>query len=563
VSTPPDRQDVAESPAPAIDRRRYRRVLGFFARAFLRVLWSDFALRLPILRVLRTEPIPRWTAIARRYRALAVDLGGVLIKLGQYLSTRVDILPIEVTRELSGLQDEVPAHDLAAITVQIEEDFGRPLGEIFVEFSAEALGAASLAQAHAARLTDGQPVVVKVLRPGIEVLVETDLKAIGRAIHWLKWWGFVRRRIDLDWVEEEFSTTTRRELDLRLEAANVERFAEMFRDDPEVLVPKVFWEVTARRTLTEENVAGIKMGDLEEMRRQGLETAVVARKLYQLYMEQIFTHHFVHADPHPGNLFVHPIKSSDGSPPGVQIAFVDFGMMAEIPPRLRAALRLFLIGLGGRDAAKVVQALRDGGYLLPGADLVQLEEAVESVFDRFWGLELGRFSRLVMQEMGPMWKEFGRLLLETPIQLQVDLMFTGRAIELLSGLVTSLDDDFNPWQEVAPFAERLAAEAAQKGWPLQAAQILERVQTLADLPFDLGRVAGLARRGRLTVRSSLAPDARKELQRLGNTADRLGTTVLAAAALVAGAILYGEFAPLGLGLMGTAVFLAVLGRLRG
>jgi len=313
------REPTDAPPAPTIDRRRYRRVLGFFGRAFLRILWSDLVLKLPALRVLRSAPIPRWTAIARRYRALAVDLGGVLIKLGQYLSTRVDIFPIEVTRELSGLQDEVPAHHLAAITLQIEEEFGRPLDEIFVEFSAEALGAASLAQAHAARLLDGRPVVVKVLRPGIEVLVETDLKAIGRAIHWLKWWGFVRRRIDLDWVEKEFSTTTRRELDLRLEAANVERFAEMFRHDPEVRVPKVFWEVTAQRTLTEENVAGIKMGDLEEMRRQGVETAAVARKLYQLYMEQIFTHHFVHADPHPGNLFVHPIESSDGGPPASRL----------------------------------------------------------------------------------------------------------------------------------------------------------------------------------------------------------------------------------------------------
>lgn len=547
---------------PSIDRRRYRRVMGFFARAFLRVLWSDFVLRLSFLRWLRSDPIPRWTSIARRYRALAVDLGGVLIKLGQYLSTRVDILPIEITRELSGLQDEVPAHDFAAVVEQIEEDFDRPLAELFAEFSEEALGAASLAQAHAAKLQDGRPVVVKVLRPGIEVLVETDLKAIGRAIHWLKWWGFVRRRIDLDWVEEEFSTTTRRELDLRLEAANVERFAEMFRDDPEVRVPKVFWQVTARRTLTEENVAGIKMGDFEEMRRRGIEPTSVARKLYQLYMEQIFTHHFIHADPHPGNLFVHPIESPEGEPPGVQIAFVDFGMMAEIPARLRAALRLFLIGLGGRDASKVVQALRDGGYLLPGADLVQLEEAVELVFDRFWGLDLGRFSRLVMQEMGPMWQEFGRLLLETPIQLQVDLMFTGRAIELLSGLVTGLDDEFNPWQEVAPFAERLAAEAAQKGWPLQAAQILERVRVLAGLPFDLGRVAQLATRGRLTVRGSLAPDARKELQRLGGSVDRLGTTMLAAGALVAGSVLYGETAVLGLGLMGGAVLLALISRLR-
>ena len=557
------------SPTPSdpvtgtIDRRRYLRVLGFFARVFVRVLWSDVVLRVRFLRFLRSDPLPRWIAIARRYRTLAVDLGGVLIKLGQYMSTRVDLLPIEITRELSGLQDEVPPHDFAAIVEQIEEDFGRPLKELFLHLDPEPLGAASLAQAHGAKLLDGRPVVVKVLRPGIEVLVETDLKAIGRAMGWVKWWDSVRRRVDLDWVEEEFSNTTRRELDLRLEAANVERFHEMFADDPGVRIPRVFWEVTAQRTLTEENVAGLKMGDLEAMAESGIRPAAVAKKLHQIYMEQIFTHHFLHADPHPGNLFLHPLETEGEDGRDFQIAFVDFGMMAEIPPRLRSALRLFLIGLGGRDAAKVVQALRDGGYLLPGADLVQLEEAVEAVFDRFWGLELGRFNQLVMQEMGPMWEEFGRLLLETPIQLQVDLMFAGRAIELLSGLVTGLDDDFNPWQEVVPFAERLAAAAAETGWPLQAAQVLERIRMLAGLPTDLARVTELARRGRLTTRTSLAPDARKEIQRLGKSVDRLNTTVLAVGFLLAGVQLYGEAPVLAHGLLGVAGVLAVVGRFRG
>ena len=548
--------DPADIP---IDRRRYLRVLFFFARAFLHIFWNDFLLRRAPLNLLRSEPLPRWIAIARRYRALAVDLGGVLIKLGQYLSTRVDILPVEVARELSGLQDEVPPHDFDRIVAQVEDDFSKPLGELFIEFDREALGAASLAQAHGARLPDGRRVVVKVLRPGIERLVETDLRAVGRAIRWLKWWGFVRRRVDLDWVEEEFAETTRLELDLRLEAANVERFAEMFQDDPQVMVPRVFWEVTARRTLTEENVASLKMADLEGMAEAGIDTREVARTLYRVYMEQIFTHNFVHADPHPGNLFIHP---GDDEVP-FRIAFVDFGMMAEIPTRLRSALRQFLIGLGQRDAAKLVQALRDGGYLLPGADLVTLEEAVEAVFDRFWGLDLGRFNRLVMQEMGPMWQEFGQLLLETPIQLQVDLMFTGRAIELLSGLVTALDQEFNPWAEVVPFAEQLAAASMEAGWPVQAARILERLQALAGLPTDAARVAQMARRGRLTLRYSLAPDARKQATRMVRSVDRLGTQIMAAAALVSGALLYAEVPVAGGVLMGGALLVVIWTRLWG
>ena len=556
----PSGGDLAEPSGPTlIDRRRYLRVLWFFFRAFARVFWNDFFLRLPVLRWFRTAPIPRWSAIAVRYRALAVDLGGVLIKLGQYLSTRVDILPLEVTRELAGLQDEVPPTDFDSIREQIEEDFGRPIHEIFASIDEEPLGAASLAQVHSARLLDGHPVVVKVLRPGIDVLVETDLKAIGQAIRWLRWWRFVRRRIDLDWVDEEFSTTTRKELDLRLEGKNAERFAELFAEDSEVAFPKVFWEVTARRTLTEENVAFIKVDDLETLAENGIEPGAVARVLYRVYMRQIFVHHYVHADPHPGNLFVKPRPPGSDGPP-FQVIFVDFGMMAEIPPRLRTALRQFLIGLGSRDAALVVQSLRDAGYLLPGADLLQLEEAVDAIFDRFWGVDMSRLNNLVVSEAANLWREFGRLLLETPIQLQVDLMFTGRGIELLSGLATGLDNEFNPWAEVVPFAETLASEAAEKGWSAQALFLLEQVRLFAGLPGDVSRVASMAKRGRLTLRTALAPDSRKQLQRIERSVDRLGNSLLAAALLVTGAVLHANDPVLGQTVGGAGVLLGVYAR---
>lgn len=532
---------ATDTTSPKIDRRRFRRIRRFFFFAFLAIFWHDYILKFPVLRLLRSEPIPRWVKIAMRYRLLAVEMGGVLIKLGQYLSTRVDLLPRQVTQTLAGLQDEVPAADWPAVKAQIEDDFGCPLTDLFIEIDPKPLGAASLAQVHGARLPDGQDVVVKVLRPNIEVLVETDLEAVAQAVQWLKAWRFVRRRVDLDWVIEEFGKTTRNELDLVSEGNNVERFREFFAEDDEVYLPKIYWDTTARRTLTEENVAFIKVADLDALRDAGIAPTAVARQLYRSYMRQIFVHHQVHADPHPGNIFIKPLPPDDGETTPFQVVFIDFGMVAEIPLRLRNSLRRFIIGLATRDAAEVVQAFRDGGYLLPGADLMQLEEAVEAIFDRFWGVSVGRLNDLVLSEAAPLWQEFGQLLLETPVQLQVDLMFTGRAVELLSGLSTSLDEDFNPWQEVVPFAEALAADAVDdRGWKGKAVEVGEEFIQLAKLPGNVARVTQLARRGRLTVRTAPAPESRRQLQRLERGIDNIAWSVMCGAAWIGSAVLYGH-----------------------
>src|SRR5215217_571587 len=169
-----------------IDFRRYRKVRRFVTRTFVQIVWWDVVLNVPGLRRFRRPPLVRYQAIARRYRALAGEMGGVLIKLGQFLSTRVDILPMEITQELAGLQDEVPPERFADVVRQIEEDFGRPLSQVFSWVAPEPIGAASLAQVHPARLPTGEEVVVKVLRPGIDVLVQTDLAAVRLAARLLK-----------------------------------------------------------------------------------------------------------------------------------------------------------------------------------------------------------------------------------------------------------------------------------------------------------------------------------------------------------------------------------------
>lgn len=544
---------AAKVDSKKIDPKRYRKVRWFFARAFLHVIWWDIILNRPILRWLRTPPLPRWQKIAHRYRHLAIEMGGVLIKLGQFLSIRVDILPPEVTGELAGLQDEIPPAPLNEVLAQIEADFGRPVWQIFEHFSPEPLGAASLAQAHLARLRSGDEVVVKILRPGIDVLVETDLAAIALALRWLKLYKRVSRRVDLDWLAQEFTTITRNELDFKAEGQNAEHFARDFADDSQVYVPKVYWNYSADRTLTLENVGYIKIGDLEAIEAAGISRPDVAKKFYDIFMEQIFITNFVHADPHPGNVFIKPLLHADEAEnsnfrPGepvpykadrpFQIAFVDFGMVVTIPERLRSALRDYAIGVGTQDAYRVVQAYADAGVLLPGADLKRLEEATADMFNRTWGIRLGQVRDLAAGEIKYFMREYRDIVYDAPFQFPVDLLFTFRAIGILSGMATNLDPNFDPWGAGIPFAERLAKEQLRRDWRAWLEAALDLGRLTLKLPAQVDRVLTEIERGNLVVQNSLAPNTRKAIKNLELAVNRLTWMVFVIGLLISGVILY-------------------------
>lgn len=548
-----------------IDPHRYRKVRRFVVRTFLHALVWDLLLNHRWLAWLRPDPVERYRRIARRFRELAVDMGGVLIKLGQFLSSRVDVLPSEVTRELAGLQDEVPPEPFEAIERRIEEDFGRPVSEVFIEIDPVAAGAASLAQVHRARLAapavddatedeaTGPEVVVKVLRPGIELLVETDLAAIDLALRWLKWIGRVRRRVDLDRLAVEFRRTTQLELDMEAEAGHAERFAEMFADDPGVHIPAVYRSATTSHVLTLENVGFLKVADYPALQTAGIDRSEVARRLYALYMRQIFEHDFVHADPHPGNLFVEPLPTEDErasgidgfepgeSPPAAvsrpfRLAFVDFGMVATIPRRLRGALREVLIAFATRDAARLVRAYQAAGVLLPGADLQRLEEVHREVLERFWGIPLGRLRDVALAEMRTMLIRYRDLVFQMPVQVQVDLLFTARAVGILTGLSTSLDPELDPWAELLPYAERMAAEEARTGLRERLEELVHQMRALLALPAQLESALTEAREGRLTVQTEWTPGSRAALDRLARGVRGLTWAVAASGFLVAGTL---------------------------
>lgn len=486
----------------SLDIARYRRVRRFFLGVFVHFIWWDVFMALPLLRWARRPALDRWRKIAARFRELALELGGVLIKLGQFLSIRFDILPPEVIEELAGLQDEVAPVAFDRISARIASEFGRPVTQIFRWISPDPLGSASLAQAHRAQSTGGQRMVLKVLRPGIEKIVETDLHAIGQVLKWLKKYKPVRRRVDLDWLLNEFSRVTRTELDMLAEGRHAERLAHDLDDEPGVCIPQVYWDFSKPRILASEDVSAIRISDVKALEKAGVSRAEVARTLYRVYMRQVFETHFVHVDPHPGNLFVRPLETVDtpaGEKAGTQrnplpgktqwqgeghpfvIAFVDFGMVAEIPQRLRQALREYAIGIGRRDARMMVAAYQHAGALLEGADIPMLEETHEALFERFWGIKVGQLRDVALSEARFFLNEYRDVILKAPFQFQADMLFVVRAVGMLAGLATRLDPDFDPWGSTIPFAERFARQELGR----QGGKWLAQLDTLARLLLAL------------------------------------------------------------------------------
>lgn len=307
-------------------RARYRRILRFAARQLVQIWWYELFLpRVGLEALAERSRKARTRRLARRFRTLAIELGGLMIKVGQFLSSRMDVLPPEVTAELADLQDEVPAVPFHAIKKLAEAELGVPLERAYAWFDETPIAAASLGQAHRARLSELQAadagfseVVVKVQRPGIDKIIAVDLAALRRTAGWLRKVRIVSERVDVRALVEEFAQTSLEEVDYLHEAASAERFAENFAGDSRVNVPEVAWERTTRRVLTLSNVAAIKINDTAALRAAGIDPADVADGFADVMFEQVFTHGFFHADPHPGNIFVtrSPAERKAGAPRG-------------------------------------------------------------------------------------------------------------------------------------------------------------------------------------------------------------------------------------------------------
>ncbi len=529
-------------------RARYRYIMGFFARATASfVFWELVLPRLGLRALTRQTRSQRYKKIAVDFRAMAIRMGGVMIKVGQFLSARLDVLPVEITEELSGLQDEVPAEDFEAIRQLAETELGAPLDEKFERFEPQPLAAASLGQVHRARLraeaaeAEGfQDVVVKIQRPFIDQLIEVDFSALRRVAGWLMRYKPISKRVDVRALITELETTVHQEIDYLSEGRNAETFSKNFAGRKNIHVPRVVWDRTTERVLTLENVYAIKITDYDAITAAGIDRAEVAKVLLNTYLKQIFEDGFFHADPHPGNLFVTPRPVTEENRTSWQLTFVDFGMVGSVPGGLRDGLRDLLIGVGTRNAAKVVESYQTLGVLLPSADLKLLEQAETQLFDRFWGMSMSELRNVNPREMHQFAMQFRELMYEMPFQLPHNLLLLGRTVAILSGMCTGLDPNFNLWGELAPYAQKLVKETGVSDWDFWLDQIGELFKQLISLPTQTGRVLTRMERGELSVNT---PQVNRQIYHLESAVNRLTGSIMFSAFLFGGVLLYqsGDF----------------------
>ncbi|MGO4595586.1 ABC1 kinase family protein [Leifsonia sp. 2TAF2] len=542
---------VPASPAatPAT-RARYRRILRFAGWNLAVTWWYELFLpRIGLARVAERTRSRRMRRFAQRFHVLAVDLGGLMIKVGQFMSSRLDVLPPEITSELEGLQDEVPAVPFPAIRALAEVELGVPLEQAFASIDPVPVAAASLGQAHRgwlvpelAAATGLGAVVLKVQRPGIDAIVDVDLAALRRVGRWLSHVRLVSDRVDAPALVEEFARTSLEEIDYLHEAANSERFAEEFDGDPRVAVPEVVWERTTRRVLTLEDVTAIKITDAAALRAAGIDPAEVAPVFAEVMFDQLFTNGFFHADPHPGNIFVTPRPEAPAGERPWLLTFVDFGMMGEVPPGTRSGLRKLLIAAASRDGKGLVDAIRDIGVLLPTADTAELERAMTHLFGRFGGMGFAELREVDPREFREFAVEFGDVVRSLPFQLPENFLLIIRAMSLTSGVCSALDPGFNLWDSVEPYAAQLLRD--ERGNLVQdlAQQALEIAGIALRLPKRLDGLVTRVEDGTIAVTS---PRLEQRVGRLERTARRLSAAVVFGGVLIAGAIIHASDAVLG------------------
>ncbi len=367
---------------------------------------------------------------AHHFRKVATSLGGLPIKVGQFLSTRVDVLPKPYTEELAKLQDEVTPVPFEQIREVLEAELG-PLAKHFSQINPDPLGAASLAQVYEAILNDGTEVAVKVLRPKIHQQVQADLRALRILIWYLDRYSSLRRQMNFRLLYQEFLHTLSREMDLEAEADNLRRFRDNFKTHPRIYVPWVHDVLVSQRVLVMEKITGVKLTDLPGLQKLGADPRQLADLLLSSFIQQVVEDGFFHADPHPGNLLVDDQK---------RLVYLDFGMMGEIPPESRPIFRAGLGGILRNEPKTMVTALVDLGFVLPHADLRSIEKGVVMLLDAF---AAGGMKGLSTNEAMRLMEEMSRFFLNQPIQVPANFTFLGRAVGIILGLLETLAPEIN------------------------------------------------------------------------------------------------------------------------
>ena len=500
------------------------------ALILIRYGFGDAVRRLGLANIIdRAGKVLHWSEIEElahleppaRVRKALEEMGPTYVKLGQILATRSDLFSAEWIAEFARLQDQVQAVPFAEIEPQLLEDLGGEIDEFFTEFEREPLATASIGQVYRACLKNDAQVIVKVRRPGIRATVEADLRLLKQLAEIADRESKDLRRFQPKEVIHQFTLSMRRELDLASECRNAERIAAAFSDDPVLVIPTVYWQLTSERMNVQQYIDGIPAYDLVAIEKAGLERKKLAESGTNIVLKMVLEDGFFHADPHPGNLFFLAEN---------RIAFIDFGMVGRLTEERRSQVVHLLQGVISRNTSQVVRILLKWSGDSP-VNTDSLTTDVDGFIDQYHDVALKDL------DIAAFITDLTTLLRDHQLMLPPDLTLLMKSLITLEGMGRQLDPDFNMVEVASPFIQRALFKRytpdalLKQGWQ----SFSGMVELLTELPNDLHRLLELARRGALGVRLDITrPEwLAKELDRVVN---RLSVSLITSSLIVGSSI---------------------------
>ncbi|MFA5903175.1 MAG: AarF/UbiB family protein [Desulfobacula sp.] len=530
---------------------RYQQVIGVIlkygfenlihARNIDRYIESGLQLIPFVTRHEKVEKLSR----NQRIRMALEELGPTFIKMGQVLSSRPDLIPVDLLNELTKLQDHVPPFEFEHVKTIIESEFGKPCDQVFLSMEAKPFASASIGQVHLAKIHEDEPVAVKIQRPGIRKTIEIDLEIIQHLASIME--NNIEEAAIFNPVRivEEFARTLEKELDYSIEAANMERMAQQFKDDRTIHIPGVFTAESGERVLTMEYIHGIKADDIDEIDAAGLDRKLITRRGADFIMKQVFEHGFFHADPHPGNIFI--LEKN-------RICPVDFGMTGFVD---KTTQEIFV---------DLIHSIAVGNHKLTARLLCELTEyesqpdlsRLEKDVSLFVSLHLSKALKDI--KTAKMLNQFLELCASHKLRIPPDLFLMLKAFISIEGTARLLDPEFDMISHAIPY---VMTAKYKKFKPSRIAEDVmglarESYRLLRNLPGDAVEIMRLTKSGKLSF-SIKIDNLDKLLNNQDQTSNRISFSIIIAALILGSAIVINSDVPpilFGVSVIGIAGFIA-------
>ena len=457
----------------------------------------------------------------QRVRHALEEMGPTFIKLGQVLATRVDLFPAEWIQEFEKLQDQATALPFSELSSQVEEDLGAPIEQIFPHFDNEPLAAASIAQVHRARLENGHDVIVKIRRPNIRKSIEADLRLLERLAGIVDSEIVELRRFRPKEVVRQFTLSLHRELDFAVESRNAERMATNFEDDPNIIIPRIYWEWVGERINVQEYIEGVSGRNVETLSNAGMNCKIIASRGAEAVLKMVLIDGFFHADPHPGNIIY--VKQN-------RLAFIDFGVIGQLSEVRRDQVIDLLHAIVIKDSSRVVDVLQDwaSDTLF---ETTTLSAEIELFIDTYHGIPLKQL------KISAMLLELSGLMRNHQLSMPPDLTLLFKTLIILEGMGRQIDPDFDLIGTAAPLLEK-AMEAryrpdalAKRSWR----SLVGMAEIVSSMPQDLRRLLKALRSGAFKINVDVIQLNHFGL-RLDRAASRLTVGLITAALIIGSSI---------------------------